>query len=66
MEDVNGTSTAREVRCRSCAMLLGIASGSGLRLRYKRFEVVARGAVTILCRRCGTLTEAAAPGKALG
>ncbi len=63
MEDTNG---AREVRCGSCATLLGIESSRGLHLRYKTFEVVARGTVTILCRRCGTLTETTAAGKAQG
>jgi hypothetical protein len=41
-----------EWRCHSCRLLLGIAHGSELVVRYKDVELRIRGVCVHACRRC--------------
>jgi hypothetical protein len=50
---VDSTTHERQWRCRGCDQLLGVESGSALRIKYKDHEVtVTDGRVCVPCRRC--------------
>lgn len=46
-------SPGHKWRCRSCGLLLGIAQGQRVEIRYKDARYLAYGGVCAVCRRCG-------------
>lgn len=53
MQATKRRPAAREWRCRSCGLLLGVAQGREIEIRYKDARYLVDGAVRTCCRRCG-------------
>ena len=47
----------RAWRCAHCRVLLGIEFAGEMHIQYKGQHVIARGPLTIICRRCGAQNE---------
>lgn len=50
-------SAEHEWRCKKCGLLLGVARGAEVEVRYRDLFYVVRGAVSAECRRCGCTNE---------